>query len=202
MKDLEILLQQNNIVHKAAVVEAGHFYANNPITTEELQGLTIGIQATQKLKDMGLVVIPCTLVDNYNAPDIYSQQNLSQLKNDGYSTDWVFWEKEVVADAEELLGKLSDGNKIKQKKGKTYLKEGFSLLVDDTGKYSCSLLDAGLYVNKFFLSGGICVTVLPETFKPQQETTKKILKAAAYNIPIMNIYYAQDSKKVSLDFSY
>jgi hypothetical protein len=202
MKNLEALLQQPDISYKSAIVEAGHFYANNPITTEELYGLDIGGQVTQKLQDIGLIIIPCILVDNYNAPDIYSQQNLSQLAESGYNTDWVFWEREVVPDAEELLEKLASGNKTKSKKGKTYLKEGFSLLVDDKGTYSCSLLDAGLYVNKYYLSGGMCLTILPETFKPQQETTKRILKAAEYNIPIMNIYYGKDPEKVTVDFSF
>lgn len=202
MKDLEVLLHQSTIAQKAAVVEAGHFYANDQITEEELHGLNIGTEVSKKLQDMGLVVIPCLLVDNYNAPDIYSDKNLSQLKQEGYPTDWVFWEREVTPDAKELLVKLSETNKIKSKRGNTYLKEGFSLLVDDKGKYSCTILDAGLYINKFYLSNGICVTVLPEKFKPQQETTKRILKAAGYTIPILNIYYGNDSEKVSFDFSY
>ncbi len=197
----------NSEIYTTAVIEAGHFYANQSLTQEQLSGIDVGKTMIKKLNELGFQTIPCILIDNYNAVDTKSESNLVEIQGYDYNPKLVLWEKDAVPYSISLLESLKQNDKTKEKKGNMYLKEGFSILQNKDGKYSCALLDAGLYVMKFDLYSGICVTVLPESYKSQQETTKRILKGTGQEIPIINIYYKEDGENQTdqqffADFAY
>lgn len=200
----EILSQITNITtFKRALVEAGHFYANQSLSGEHKLGIKIGQIAVNTLAEMGLQVTPCILIDDYNSPDLYSQENLAVLEQEGFVPQVIYKEKDLIPKAQGVLRLLEAANKVKPKHGAKYFKEGFKILVSDQGQYSCALLDAALYADKYQTFDGVCVTVLPENWinQTQQQTTKAILKGAGIVIPILNVYF-NGVGSISLDFNF
>lgn len=188
-----------------ALVEAGHFYADKPLASEQQVGVCVGMATIDSLQEMGLIATPCILIDDYNAEDKTSESNVTQIRQLGFSPEVIYREKSSQAKAIEILEQLKTSNKTKYRKntGETYLKEGFIKLVKNDGKLTCALLDAALYVQKHQEYAGICVTVLADTpeYRTQQSYTKSILKAAAYSIPILNVYFSEEGS-ISVDFDY
>lgn len=188
--------------YKSALVEAGHFYGNKPLDAEQQLGIQVGRTVTSALLETGLHVTPCLLIDDYNAPDIYSETNLAALKKQGFVPAVIYKERDMISGAKNILNLLDFANKTKVKHGVKYFKDGFKILVSEQGKYSCALLDAALYVEKHQKYGGVSVTVLPETYayRVQQQATKSILRACDIAIPILNVYFNQEAL-VSFDFN-
>lgn len=189
--------------YKYALVEAGHFYGDKPLNSEQQLGVMVGQTVINALTDMGLQVTPCLLIDDYNAPDIYGVENLEALKEKGFVPSVIYRERSMIPRANSILSQLEIANKTKIRRGAKYFKDGFKILVSEQGKYSCALLDAALYAEKYQDFGGVCVTILPDTYtyRIQQQTTKSILKGCDVVVPILNVYFKQDGL-VSLDFDY
>lgn len=193
MKDRLIGLNLQGQYGKA-LVEAGHFYADNPVGQEHQLGIRVGQAVTSALSELGLEVATCLLVDDYNVPDLYSSANVSRYTEWGYVPDHVYRERDLAPEANIILQMLTDRGKVKkQKNGRVHLTvEGYPLLVDanrSMNPLSCALLDSVLYAKKLKEHGGLCVTVIPQQFAVQQVVTRKILSAAGFNVPILNVYY-------------
>lgn len=189
----------------AALVEAGHFYADKPFSPEQEIGIKIGIAAIATLNEMGIKSNPCILVDDYNAKDQKSPEHLAKAYELGFSPEIIFREKDFVPQAQQMLETLevTGKTKVRTKTGEKYLKERFIKLTKENGQLTCALLDAALYQDKQSHFGGVCVTVLPDTqdYRTQQECTKQILKALDLKVPILNVYFDPEGK-VSVDFNF
>lgn len=188
--------------YEHALVEAGYFYGNRPLSEEQQRGVTVGQNVTGALTEMGLHVTTCLLIDDYNVPNIYEVQNLEVLKEWGFKPSVIYRETLMIPGAESILIQLEANNKTKLRNGSKYLKDGFKRLVSNKGKYGCALLDAALYAEKYRVFSGVCVTVLPDTYgyRIQQQTARSILKGCGLSVPVLNVYFQQDSS-ASLGFN-
>lgn len=192
-----------------AIVEAGQFYADTPFSRQDALGLEIGKQATGLLVEMGINVTRCVLVDDYNAEDIHSEENLMRIREVGFEPSIVYRERACTPGATQIFDQLRDSNqaKLKKKTASWHLKHSsFAKLKDNEGKFSCALLDAALYRQKQNDFGGACVTILPlvdgvRDYTKQQEYTRAILKSANISVPVLNIFY-DTSGNVSVDFDF
>lgn len=191
------------VTYGQALVEAGHFYADREVGVEQKIGIEVGMAAISALEEMGLEVAPCILVDDYNASDLKTESNLLAIQEMGFIPEVTYREKDSLAKALAIIETLESEGKVKTKKsdGSKNLKNPWLRLVEGNGKLSCAILDAALYVQKHEEHGGICVTVLPESYKKQQEATRAILATAGYQMPILNVYFNMEGE-ISVNFDF
>jgi len=192
--------------YPSALVEAGHFYANEELTSEHYMSMRIGLRVVDGLKQIGLPSTLCLLIDDYNAPDVHSETNLAIAKAHGFNPVITFREKDQFLGTLDIFNslKIRGKAKIRKKTGDWHLKDdGFAKIMNADGKPTCSLLDAALYCHQYTIGGGICVTVLPDTkvYRLEQLHTKSVLKAAGQKIPILNVYFGT-KEEIFLDFDY
>lgn len=205
-----------------AVIEAAHFYTDRVFGSEEMLSAKIGSQICDALTQLSIgPIVPMLFIDNLNVDanvTNHTSDNTATLAHSGFHPEVTIYEADMVAKAENILaqiikrgqrhiedtqtGKIHKKNTfVKIARGGIYLKKDFKELQKLDGSYTCALLDAAAYVEKFNMFGAVCVTVLPNNsfYSEQQKTTKAILKAAGYDIPILNVYFDQDGK---LTFEY
>ena len=209
-------------IFSTAMVEAGHFYVRDGLSSEQLQGIAVGRQVIAALQDMGMQVSSCMFVDDFhlNGKDphgtgAFKSENLSDpkvrdaiisasiesLQDTGFAPEKVYLENDFAAPAQALYHQLEQAGVLKHKKDGTVRLNGIVVLTSD-GTPSCSLLDAATYLGKAQdLDGGLLVTVLPEKWERQQETTRAILAALNQKPPILNVYFSEGGElKVTFDF--
>jgi hypothetical protein len=181
------------------VVEAGHIYVNEVPSLEHKMGAEIGSQASKLFEMLGYKVQKWLFVDNYNPyfedkPIILDEQAyVDSLKDVGFSPDKVMYEADLVDKAEDVLEHLIAENFASKHDltGKYLLNKGNYLLYDpETNHYSCSLLDACLYLEKAKVGDG-AITIIDQQYTPQQKGTLTILKKLGVDTsPIVPIYYS------------
>ena len=199
MEILELITSKFGDV-KNALIEAGHFYVQDDITDQHLTGALLGKQIADEIRAVGVNAITSIFVDDYSngclpLSDQDTEVKLQQYDQRGFTPDIVYYEKDMVGQARALSWEMKqDGKVVVFKNGKHFLKEDGTFLSDGVWP-GCSLLDAALFCKKHESmpeEGGVCITVLPDTYKTQQQSVKKILNAAGKQIPIINIYYDKE----------
>lgn len=191
----------NNIESKV-IVEAGHIYTNELPAEEHEIGAKIGSEICKALKDLGFVVEKWLFIDDYNPqfenkPILLDESKYeSQLASLGFVPDVKVYESALVEQAEQALQSLVQNNYAQKdyKSQKVALCKHNILLFDpETKKYSCSLLDACLYMKKA-QKGNVSITVLDQQFEPQQKGTLTVLKKlGGKNDSIFPVYHSTPS---------
>lgn len=209
--EIKNFLQQEinslNIQSQQVIVEAGHIYSGEKVSDEHQMGLMIGRCVAEVLEEIGLEVSTMLFIDDYNGSG-ESQETLSlyqeSLNSIGFEPKEIVYETSLTTMANDLILDLKRKGKVKKIKERDCLLAGSQGLIDlwRNGKYSCSILDAALYLTKAQKSdGGLLVTVLPKSYREQQRKTKLILSAMQFNTPILNVYFNADGK-IEVDFDY
>lgn len=191
-----------------ALVEAGHIYAGEAPDDEVKMGLQIGVAVKETLKELGMVVGTMLFVDDYNGRGS-GQETLEViqpvLESTGFLPDSVVFEKDLVPAASQLKYNLP---KVKSGPKGSFAVHGSEIIYlerqdmfGDT-KYTCQALDAALYMQKAESAlGGLLVTVLPASYKDQQNATKALVREAGCQAPILNVYFDKEGK-IMVDFDY
>ncbi len=192
-------------------VEAGHIYTDETPSLKHEIGAMVGAKVSSLLEEMGFSVQRMLFIDDYNAVsndlDIGSYQSL--LQGHGFAPEVTVMESSLTQNAQEIVETLEkQGLTEENRNGTVVLKKGHKREKDIVLKKSpgmglvpsCAALDAALYLKKFE-TVGVCVTVLHQEWKGQQEGVKKVLNALGKSIPILEVYYTDDGD-IEFDFDY
>jgi len=181
---------------KKVIVEASHIYTDHTPGKEHEIGAKIA-----SVMD-GFLSWPDYVVENWLFIDDLLDHNpegksfdlvgyLEFLEGFGFIPDKIVHESDLISDAEKHFSKLEYFHLITKGKDGVYLKDGNKTLKEGE-KFSCSLLDACFYLKKLKCAD-FTITILPESYKDQQSSTKKILKSLGKNTsPILNVFYTED----------
>lgn len=194
-----------------ACVEAGHIYTDETPSLSHEIGAMVGANFCTELERMGIVVQRMLFVDDYNATsnDLNLADYSSLLSKHGFAVDRTVMESTLREDAEKVIARLQASSmaelnrngavilKKNQKREKTIVLQKSS---STGGGPACAALDAALYLLKA-REAGLCVTVLHQQWKDQQEGVKKVLKALGENVPILEVYYSDDGD-IEVEFDY
>lgn len=210
---IEILKANLQIIEgsSTACVEAAHIYTDEQPGLEHQMSAVIGTNVSRILEEMGVDVNRMLFVDDFNADskDLDIHEYESFITKHGFIPDVVVMETTLVEDAKEIVRVLEGlGLTEVNKNGATILKKKEKREKEVVLKKSpslgsvpaCSALDAALYIKKFEHSG-VCVTVLHERWKNQQDSVKRVITALGMEIPVLDVYYS-DTGDVSVDFDY
>lgn len=137
-----------------------------------------------------------------------------QIMDSGYKPHLEFRESKLEEPARELVAVIqkrvkesdeyvlsSDGRKIKYKEsGKT---QSIVLLGKDNDPYdpdypSCDVLDVVLYRERLRLAPTVA-TVLPESYKPQQERVKKLFEILGEEPSVVVVYFSEEGAISEID---
>lgn len=205
------------------VIEACHFYKNHPLTEPEIAEIeTCGKLAYDLALALGQTgqVERIIFVDDYNIirgkvvsedPLENSKQTWQVIEDSGFAekVKFVFLESLMLQAASGVLAGLLLTGCCRQTKSKTILNvpsenEGVVLLREGSGDGipSCALLDASCYGLKGeYFPGTIHITILPDSYRNQQEETQQVMKASGIKVPIINIFVGVDgSQQVEFNF--
>ncbi len=216
----------SDLPFQSAIIEAGHFYADkgmSPMGDSDVRHAMMGIDlVSEVLRNIGGKQARLW----WFIDEMHQNDHFDRMTQDGLFSSPLYeemkrrWtlppdnivfesEPELQQEALNLVDKIPGEWLINMRKGISLVREGMPNYIlckkDSRKKFcdpSCSLLDAALYVRKseFTEENGVCITILPEEYRSQQDTTKLILKRTGYNIPILNVYFNK-TREVSLDFS-
>ncbi len=192
-REQEILLATEKLQLKKAVVECGHFYTGKPFDEGQEFGVGIGLNIAQQLEVAGLTVEKWLFVDDFHGAATEYSAEIGQLAN------WSFEPNKIVSEAEQtgLALVLHDLLRLRGviEPGQIDLPwwQGGVRLIYNHSQYtnpSCELIDASLYIEKLGPNKDrLCVTVLPDFYKEQQEKTRKILRAYGLFKPLIMVIY-------------
>lgn len=203
---IEQIMSTRNVSN--ALIEAGHIYAGNQPDGEVTMGLEIGRALYESLVEMGMKVDTMLFIDDYNGhgsgPEtLQAMQPI--FETTGFFPVHIVYENNLVNSARNLQYSLP---KVKQRSKSVFAVVGSDIIdIERTDEFNetkvtCIALDAALYLEKAKqANGGLLVTVLPQQYKPQQEKTKALARAAGCNAPILNCYF-DDQGKIKVDFDY
>ncbi len=157
------------------VIEAGHIYADQQPQEEHFKGAQVARAIQHQLNTAD--VKNWLFVDDYNPDtsrlDIATYQD--QLASHGFPIDRTVKESTVATWAEDIVEYLLwHGHAVQDGNGGAELQNGTGLYKG--GDYQCSLLDATLYLEKLGVADH-AVTVLPATYREQQQKTADVLNA-------------------------
>lgn len=192
---------------ESVVVEAAHIYADREPGQEQQTGALLAARISAGLKPG---VVRTLLIDDYNVngKSLDVKAYLSWLADFGYNPDHVFMESDLVSDAHELIKELKEkipskklwaprNDPWKQNHGLAFwTKHDKVFLVTSQNRPSCPVLDTALYFRKRKL-GGEALTILPETYLPQQRAVKAIMEKLERQVPIVNLYFGPNGRIVT-----
>ncbi|MBP6098549.1 MAG: hypothetical protein KA477_01040 [Candidatus Levybacteria bacterium] len=192
-------------------IEAGHIYTDETPSLSHEIGAIVGHNVSQILEGMGVTVQKMLFVDDYNAlsHNLNVEEYRSLLNSHGFEPDILVMESSLVQDAYQVIAELEVNSLTETNKNgalilkKNHKKEKDIVLRKSPSMESlpaCAALDTALYIKKNERAG-ICVTVLHEKWKSQQEAVKKVLKALGKDIPILEIFFT-DYGEIEIDFDY
>lgn len=201
----------SNVQLRPVCIEAAHIYMDEEPTLRHEIGAMVGARLATIIEEMGFPVERMLFIDDYNASsqdlDIGAYRQL--ISEHGFASDTLVMESSLVEQADHVIALLEQqGMTEVTKQGATILKKNYkkdSTIVlkksPDRGAIpACAALDAALYLRKYEQSG-ICITVLHEEWKGQQDGVKKVLQTLGANIPIFEVYY-NDVGDVDVEFDY
>ena len=188
------------------IIEAAHIYTYEHTAPEHLISAQIGASISQYFHLLGAKVEHWLFIDNYNhhfenKPEILDlQDHVHKISEQGWKPHHLVFEKDLVTSAHQILETLLKEQYAKEhSSGAIILAKGNILLYDPhVRRYSCSLLDASLYIQKLSTSS-TCITVLPQEYHTQQCATKLILKKLGVDTKdIHSVYFEAPSIHASV----
>lgn len=202
-------LRNLSLFYTHAVIEAGHQYADSrfsPVGEKDLYLSKMGKEIAMEIRES--FMLPSSLwwfIDELHcSPDGIDKSFIENLrdmnKKTGFNPEVTIFEsnKNLQDEALSLIERIPEEHLLKYRKGVSLIRDGQSnylLCQKDKNKNlydpKCCLIDAALYVKKWDTTKreGVCITILPNVYEDQQDTTKLILERADFSIPIVNIYY-------------
>lgn len=194
------------VTNQPALVEAGHFYANEAFGPEHKASIALGLHVLKQLDSLGITGIPCLFIDNYNAKGSLEleEANIAIIKDQGFVPHEIFHEADMEEKAENLLSQLEQKGKVSYQQSRDIkrLKANPPQVLKEENKLNCALLDSAFYIEKFNKYKSLCITILPERLKSQQHAVKAILKVLEIKIPILDVYFDKQGIISSVDFEY
>lgn len=184
-------------------LEAAHIYMDQKPTEEQKNGASIGYELAQCFPRSRKLLMIDDL--NVTSQSLDTAQYLEWLKGFGFSPDEVFMESNLVDSGISLLQRIKETVKKKKLAIKTPLAGseaqpiglrtalGRVPLITEKGRLSCALLDAAFYLRKAQTTY-VSLTILPESYAPQQQATFEVLKAAGEHLRIVNVFFDPASK--------
>lgn len=175
---------------KKVCVEAAHIYVDQEPCEEHSFCAQVGAQLSEALLLKGMEITKMLFVDDYH-PDISTapfpmSHYLELLEGQGFHPDEVVMESDLVKPAFCLM-RTADGQTVTEGE-RVFLRQPRLALMTN-GVFSCNILDAALYLDKFNRFD-YTVTVLPAGYKDQQKNVRRMLKAFGHeNFPVTNVFY-------------
>jgi len=209
------------------IIEAAHFYAGDDISQKELllelqESIKIAKNSITILEKKGFFIERSLFIDDTEWADIWKGEKRKihlesksingvrqAIVNEGYIPTFDFIEshfehpaKNLAIDLLHLASKSEQFEiveeqrilieKITGKKIKLFGKN------DNLDYPSCELLDLCVYQEKLFLSD-VTITILPISYKAQQEKVKKLFLFLKKEPPIIVIYFSTDGSIVEIN---
>ncbi len=183
---------------RSVCVEVAHIYMNETPGEEHDFSAQIGASLTEQLEEKDCLVSKMLFIDNYNpGPDEFRLDVdgfIVRLDQRGFEPDIVTFETALELPARNLLLSLNDN--MRKHEGRVFLNQRSILLIDHE-RPTCNLLDAALYVAKLSMFE-LAITVLPSSYKSQQASVRRVLRALGYShLPIINIYF-DESRQITI----
>lgn len=180
-----------------AVVEAGHIYTDETPGVAHQLSAGIGGKILRECARIGIEAKGMLFVDDYNAEafNVDLHGYVSSLAACGFPVSRIVMESSMQEGAESVIGQLAGLGLIKNKKDKRTVyphNEGEVLLRKSEkagGGPACDALDSALYIHKATNLDLLCITVLPESYRPQQVRVGRVLAALNTRIPILNVFF-------------
>ena len=183
-------------------IEFFHIYTDETISDRHLIGLHYLRSAEQAWNFTHTRIV---LIDNYNPTEqkLTASEVLSYLKKQGMTPDYWAYEADMVANARELLERLTNNK----------LRKNYTRYIEQHGKYPCSLLTAAWYLTRLgYLSPkGIVsrvgntknytpvarlLNLLPADYKPVEERAQELIRNSDFSSAaetIQNLFYPVES---------
>ncbi|MBL7150907.1 hypothetical protein ISS86_03175 [Candidatus Microgenomates bacterium] len=212
---------------KSVCVEAAHVYVGESFSEEHKLGAEIGADILAHLADLGIKSCAMLFIDDlpeHNKqlnPGCYSQDPegfQASLNDHGFCPEKFVLESSLVQGAQILINKLEFKGIAKSRKRKSYAigerrkvfprfapsAPGGGLfylervdMFNDTTPV-CAVLDAALYLEKLRESD-VCITVLSDSYKKEQERAKFLVRALGNKQTIINVYFNEEGE-IDIDF--
>lgn len=178
---------------RSVCVEAAHIYMNATPNDEHYFSAQVGARLSEELETKDCFVSKMLFIDNYNpGPDEFVldvEGYLAHLRQEEFGPNIVTFETALELPARNLL--MSLNNNVYKLEGRIFLNHR-NILVMDHERPTCNLLDATLYVAKFSLFE-LSITVLPNSYKTQQASVRRVLRALGYtHLSIINVYFDEN----------
>ena len=189
-----LLERIKKIKPRVICVEAAHIYTNETPSDDHFFCAQVGSRVVEAISGNGSSIVKMLFIDDYHPAESILDLDayIGKLERAGFTPDEVMRESSLTESAHRLLESLN-GQTVKRE-GKTYLDEPNLFLVGADGTLGCNLLDAALYLEKFE-KFDFSVTILPETYRSQQNGVRRLLKVLGHEtVPVANVYYNTQGK--------
>ncbi|MBI5123019.1 hypothetical protein HZA75_04125 [Candidatus Roizmanbacteria bacterium] len=207
------------------LIEAAHFYAGDidTLSSELVQGVQLANKLIKILNNKGYTTESSLFIDDTalaaywngeNKRIIFESRSIrviqEQIMDAGYAPAFHFIESHFEKPARMLAEQVvkivkkhkqyqlsEDGRKIIDKESdkriKLFGKNG------NSSYPSCEMLDLCLYQEKLLLAD-IAITILPKSYKSQQEKVKKLSALLQLQPAVIVVYFSEDGKVSEVDF--
>lgn len=199
--EFALLLSKKRV--KKICIEAGHIYVDEEPNGQHHQSLRIGAVFAEILGRHLPNVKKMLFVDDYNPKtsclDIGKYvETAAEL---GFRPDILVWESSLCRDAKHITDRLlKDGAAHLDGQGHVCTRKQNIRLKYATGKFTCSALDAALYLHKLD-KHDFAITILPDgsahEYRKQQRNVRRLLRILGRTeVPIANVYFDIDGNFV------
>lgn len=210
-----IFAKLNTIEGCVPVLEACHFYARHELSQDELNELrshaVVSSDLIKSMQNFGQNVQSALFIDDLNIVNGHqissdSNQNMINLiellHTNGYHFDHTYFESAMINGASTIISELLLKGAA-QKHGQLGFMnwqadqdQRVSLLKSTSEETipTCAVLDTTCYLEKAKQYGetSVHITLLPASFKSEQDDCMKILKEIDEKVKIINIYIEED----------
>jgi hypothetical protein len=202
----EIVIQPpNELSTKTSYsVEFFHIYTDETIGSIH----TRSIEYLKETRDIWNVdASTVILIDNYNPTThtLTPDDVIKYLDAEGCKPGYWAYEASLVANAEKLLGSLTDG----------HLERNYRRYIINHDKYPCSLLTATWYLTRLgifeprgiiqkcaadeeYVAAQYLINILPEVYKPIEKRAHELISAskyASYSNYIQALFYPSETNR-------